>query len=94
MKYEQGRLGQADSVQWKLEEAKARFSEVVRRAQQRPQHVSVRGRATAVVLSAETFARLMPESKKSLANVLRESPLQDIDFGDKGEPMPVREVEL
>jgi prevent-host-death family protein len=44
---------------WRLEEAKARLSEVVRRAgSEGPQRVTVRGRPAAVVLSAEEYERL------------------------------------
>ena len=46
---------------WKLEDAKARFSEVVRRARcDGPQRVTVRGKAAVVVVSAEEFQRLQP----------------------------------
>ena len=44
---------------WKLEDAKARFSEVVRRAHDEgPQAVTVRGRRAVVVLDAEEYERL------------------------------------
>lgn len=44
---------------WKLEDAKARFSEVVRRArEQGPQAVTVRGRRAVVVVDAEQYDRL------------------------------------
>jgi prevent-host-death family protein len=44
---------------WKLEDAKARFSEVVRRAHaEGPQAVTVRGRRAVVVLDAEEYERL------------------------------------
>ncbi|WP_420959956.1 type II toxin-antitoxin system Phd/YefM family antitoxin [Brucella sp. IR073] len=47
---------------WKLEDAKARFSEVVRTAREEgPQRVSVRGRDAVVVMSVEEFERLVPE---------------------------------
>jgi antitoxin Phd len=37
---------------WQLQEAKARFSEVIKKAQSEgPQHITVRGTSTAVVLS-------------------------------------------
>lgn len=50
---------------WKLEDAKARFSEVVRRARSDgPQRVTLRGRDTVVVLSAEDFARLAPRDER------------------------------
>jgi prevent-host-death family protein len=46
---------------WKLEDAKARFSEVVRLARSEgPQRVSVRGKDAVVVVSADEFARLSP----------------------------------
>ena len=46
---------------WKLEDAKARFSEVVRRARSEgPQRVSVRGRDAVVVMAADEFDRLHP----------------------------------
>ena len=50
---------------WKLEDAKARFSEVVRHAREEgPQRVSVRGRDAVVVMSVEEFERLVPEQPK------------------------------
>lgn len=49
------------SKAWRLEEAKARFSEVVRLARtEGPQHVTVRGRDAVVVISVEELARLSP----------------------------------
>ena len=44
---------------WKLEDAKARFSEVVRRAHtDGPQAVTVRGRPAVVIVDAEAYAKL------------------------------------
>ena len=44
---------------WKLEDAKARFSEIVRRARvDGPQVVTVRGRRAVVVLDADEYERL------------------------------------
>ena len=49
------------SAPWRLEEAKARFSEVVRRARtEGPQHVTVRGQDAVVVIAVEELARLLP----------------------------------
>lgn len=46
---------------WKLEDAKARFSEVVRLAQSEgPQRVTVRGREAVVVISVAELDRLLP----------------------------------
>ena len=50
---------------WKLEDAKARFSELVRRAQSEgPQRVTVRGRDAVVVISAEELERLLPAERR------------------------------
>jgi len=46
---------------WKLEDAKVRFSEVVRQARENgPQRVSVRGHDAVVIMSVEEFERLTP----------------------------------
>lgn len=51
----------AAGAAWRLEEAKARFSEVVRRARtEGPQHVTVRGQDAVVVIAVEELARLLP----------------------------------
>ena len=51
------------SLGWKLEDAKAKFSEMVRRAQSEgPQRVSVRGKDAVVVMAADEFDRLHPHT--------------------------------
>lgn len=45
---------------WKLQDAKARFSELVRRAQaEGPQRVTVRGHDAVVVIAADELERLL-----------------------------------
>lgn len=87
----------AGTPAWKLEDAKARFSEVVRLALQgQPQHVSVRGRPAVVVLSALDYARLAPAaSSRSLAALFADSPfarLDDFEASLVRERPPVREA--
>ena len=44
---------------WQLQDAKARFSEVVRKAQEEgPQRVTVHGREAVVILSVDEYQRL------------------------------------
>jgi prevent-host-death family protein len=51
---------------WKLEDAKARFSEVVRHARQDgPQRVTVRGHDAVVIMSVEEFDKLAPEKPRA-----------------------------
>jgi len=56
---------------WPLQDAKARFSELVRRArEQGPQHVSVRGEPAVVVVSAEEFARMTATRQSIVDHIL------------------------
>ncbi len=65
---------------WRLEEAKARFSEVVRRARtEGPQHVTVRGRDAVVVIAVEELERLLPPTAPQQSLV---AFLQGLDLGD------------
>ena len=59
----QPRGSPAPNATWRLEEAKARFSEVVRRARtDGPQRVTVRGQDAVVVIAVEELARLLPSA--------------------------------
>ena len=63
---------------WPIHEAKARFSELVKRAQQSPQQLTSHGQPVAVVLSAEAFQR-QQHAGESLLEFLQRSPLADAD---------------
>jgi prevent-host-death family protein len=82
---------------WNLQDAKARFSELVRQARDRgPQRVTVRGEDAVVVLSAADYARLAPAaSQTSLAALFADSPFARLDdFEDLliRERSPVRDL--
>lgn len=52
---------------WKLEDAKAKFSEVVRRAHdQGPQYVTVRGKPTVAIIDVAELQRLLPPEPTSV----------------------------
>jgi antitoxin Phd len=70
------------SNRWKLEDAKARFSELVRSANSGgPQRVTVRGRDRAVVISAEEYDRLKAAPKRlPLVAFMEGLPLADLDL--------------
>ena len=58
-------------AQWQLQQAKARFSELVRRARaEGPQHVTVSGEPAVVVLSEEEFARLTSQRRSLVDHIL------------------------
>lgn len=79
---------------WKLEDAKARFSEVVRHARSEgPQRVSVRGRDAVVIVSAEEFDRLIqPEPRLPLVPFMESLYLHGLDL--TRDPDRGRDVEL
>jgi prevent-host-death family protein len=81
---------------WTLQDAKARFSDLVRRAQvEGPQHVTVHGRGAAVILSEATFARLNgSQTGVVLIEALQASPDRDIDLESASVLLPVRDVAL
>ena len=81
---------------WLLQDAKAKFSELVRRVRSEgPQHVTVHGRDEVVVVAAEEFRRLKGErSGEALIAAMQASPYRDIDIEPGREPMPVRQVDL
>ena len=81
---------------WLLQDAKARFSELVRRVRSEgPQHVTVHGRDEVVVISAEEFRRLKGDlTGEALIAAMQASPHRDIEIEPKRAPMPVRQVVL
>lgn len=64
---------------WTLAGAKARLSEVVDRAQAAPQIITRNGRPSAVIVSAEEWAR-KTERRGTLAEFLLTSPLRGADI--------------
>ena len=81
---------------WLLQDAKARFSELVRRVHSEgPQHVTVHGREEVVVISALEFRRLMGMTTgRALVDALQASPYREIDLEPPRGTMPVRDVTL
>ena len=81
---------------WRLQDAKARFSELVRRVRSEgPQHVTVHGRDEVVVVAAEEFRRLQGElTGAALVEAMQASPCRDIELGSERSRSPVRDVAL
>lgn len=63
---------------WQMQDAKARMSELVKRAQTHPQGITVHGKSVAVVISRQTFDRLS-QAQGSLVDFMRRSPLHGED---------------
>jgi prevent-host-death family protein len=89
-------VSSAAVLPWRLQDAKARFSELVRLAHSEgPQHVTVHGRAAVVVVDAEAFHRLQgARSGSLLVEALAASPHRALDIEPRRAPMPVRAIKL
>jgi prevent-host-death family protein len=73
---------------WQLQEAKAKLSELVKRAaSEGPQEITVHGTRTAVLLSAEEFARLT-SPPASLLEVFLRAPIDGEDLVFERDPDP------
>jgi antitoxin Phd len=86
---------------WQLQAAKARFSELFRKAlTEGPQIVTRQGKERVVVLPADEFERLTKRSRrpKSLVSFFAESPLAGVqlDLSRPEDPaeVPSRDIEL
>jgi antitoxin Phd len=82
---------------WQLQTAKARFSEVFRRARaEGPQYVTRQGKEAVVILPAEEFERLTERTRqpKSLVKFFAESPLVGSGIDLKRKPDYGRKVDL
>jgi prevent-host-death family protein len=81
---------------WQMQEAKARLSELVKRAEtEGPQDITVHGRSVAVVLSRAAFDRLSGRGM-SLVEFMQASPLVGLDdeLVFERDRAPARDIEL
>jgi len=91
-----GRVRKTPHGSWLLQDAKARFSELVRRVRSEgPQHVTVHGRDEVVVISAEEFRRLKGDrSGEALIAAMQASPYREVNIEPDRGAFPVRDVSL
>ncbi|MGA8149318.1 MAG: type II toxin-antitoxin system Phd/YefM family antitoxin [Gallionellaceae bacterium] len=79
---------------WQLQEAKSKFSEVVKRAQsQGPQNITVHGEPVAVLISLRDY-RNLTHPKPSLVELLWTSPLAGSNLKIAREQTPTRKIKL
>ncbi len=84
------------SGHWLLHDAKARFSQLVRKVRSEgPQHVTVHGRHEVVVIAAEEFRRLKGDrTAQSLIDAIQSSPYRDANIEPRRTSLPVRDASL
>jgi len=90
------RVPKPRSGYWLLQDAKARFSELVRKVRSEgPQHVTVHGRDEVVVIAAEEFRRLKGDATgTALIAAMQASPHRQIDIAPARVRPPVRDMSL
>jgi antitoxin Phd len=78
---------------WQLQDAKARLSEVVKKAaKEGPQHITLHGAPAAVVLSAAEYQRLQKRPQRFI-DFVRSSPLKGVELDltrDRSRPREIR----
>jgi prevent-host-death family protein len=79
---------------WQLQEAKARLSEVVKKAAtEGPQKITVHGEPAAVLISSEEYHRLK-HPKGSFVQFMRRSPLYGLKLDLRREQTLTRDTEV
>jgi antitoxin Phd len=77
---------------WQLQEAKAKFSELVQKAiDEGPQTVTRRGEPVVVILSAEQF-ELMEKRQINLKDLLQSAPWHELEI--ERDKSPPRDIDL
>jgi prevent-host-death family protein len=85
-------MKRGDDMEWQLQEAKNKFSEVVDQAVKiGPQEITRHGKKAAVLLSMKDYRALIGR-KGNLADFFRDSPLGEITF-ERNRDLP-RSVDL
>ena len=82
---------------WQAQEAKARFSEVMRRAREAgPQYITVHGREESVVLSADEYRKLKGSGRtgKTIVEAFAASPFKEVEIEPRRYEDPIRPVVL
>ena len=81
-------------MSWQLQEAKNKLSKVIHDARTSgPQSITVRGKETAVVLSAEDYRKLT-KKQGSLIDFFQEYPLADVELDLTRSKDTGRDIEL
>jgi antitoxin Phd len=87
----------AGSSRWQLQTAKARFSEVFRRARSEgPQYVTRAGKEAVVIVPAEEFERLTARHRQpnTLFEFFQQSPLRGVNLDLERDLDVGRDIEL
>jgi prevent-host-death family protein len=87
----------AAAASWQIQTAKARFSEVFRRARtEGPQRITRQGKEGVVMIAEEQYERLTMKLRqpKSLVQFFRDSPLVGVDLDLERDRDTMRDVDF
>jgi prevent-host-death family protein len=82
---------------WQIQTAKARFSEVFRRARaEGPQRITRQGKEGVVMVAEEQYDRLVGKSRqpKNIVDFFRQSPLVGLELDLERDRSPARDIDL
>jgi antitoxin Phd len=82
---------------WQIQSAKARFSEVFRKARaEGPQRITRQGKEGVVMVAEEQYDRLVGKSRqpKNIVDFFRQSPLMGLKLDLKRDRSPARHIDL
>jgi prevent-host-death family protein len=82
---------------WQVQTAKARFSEVFRKARaEGPQRITRQGKEGVIMVAEEHFDRLVGKSRqpKNIVDFFRQSPLMGLKLDLKRDRSPGRKIDL
>lgn len=91
------RSHRSPAATWQVQTAKARFSELFRRARtEGPQLITRQGKEGVVMIADEQYERLVGKAKqpKSLLQFFRESPLVGLELNFERDRDEGRDIEL
>ncbi len=79
---------------WQVQEAKAKFSEMVQKAKKEPQHITYRGEEIAVLVSIEEYNKITKNNKPSFVELMRNSPFLGEELEIERDKSMGRDIEL
>ncbi len=95
--HEREQTDQVLSDSWQVQSAKARFSEVFRRARTHgPQRITRQGKDGVVMIAEEQYEQLVGKSRqpKNIVDFFRQSPLMGLKLNLKRDRSPARDIDL
>ena len=83
------------TVQWQLQEAKNKFSQVVQYAKKEPQIITLYGKEAVAIIPIEDYRKIYQQkTKPSLFDLMQNSPWAEIDLDIARSKETGRDIEL